>query len=427
MDIKSRLWRPDNPAKGAILAITLFLFLLSVIKSGYYTIAYGGTDLRSISIASKMLDSGSTAYFYRWSPGQPEKYIDPNVPRTSVSNAVTVAPGSLYFLSLFSSLPYLALRITWTVVQYILVLYILCFFYFQKSDSPDRRRVIAVVGVLFFLCTPIWFLNIERGQIYVVFAFLFTLIYQLYGSSTSWKNFLAGVVIALAIYCRPNFAVLLIPMLVARNWNVLTGWLSATLVLAIHAYRNQGLWKGYFSVVNEFANIRRTQAPVDHIQYSYPPIIEGVKNLTKYKSDFVCGGIDSLSVLINHLIGPQRIYFYICLLLLVMATLVFIFKKQLVRADAADTLLFGFLLYVVAECIMPTSRSAYNLILWIFPVLLFMQRPRLSNLMLVLLITGLFFINGAPFYFTFMNDIGEGLLICALLYYLQFYSRSRLL
>jgi len=408
-----------------LLVVALFLLALSVIKGGYYVRAYGGVDLRSISVASRLLDTGGTAYFHRWSPGEPEKYLDPNVPRDTRSNAVTVAPGTLYIVSLFSGLRYPLLRLVWAVLQYLVVFSIFCYFYFQKDNSADRRWSIVVVGGLFFLCTPIWFLNTERGQVYFLFAFFFTLIYALYRSPKPAANVLAGVVMAAAAYCRPNFAFLLLPVLLVRQWRVLAGWLVAAVPLAIHAWLHRGLWKAWSAVVHEFSDLGPATPAAAHPGYVYPAVIEGAGNLTKYKTDFVCGGIQPLSTWFRGVFTISTPYFYLGVLLVALAVLVLAFKKELAKppeaasGEASTILLFGFLLYMVTEYIMPASRTAYNLLLWIFPVLLFLQRPRFPAAVFVLLVVGLCLINGFPFYMPLLPDLGEALLVFCLCYYLK--------
>lgn len=402
-----------------LLVVSIILVALSVIKGGYYTRSYGGVDLRSISVASRLLDTGGTAYFHRWSPGQPEKYLDPNVPQDTRSNAVTVAPGTLYVVSLFSGLRYPLLRFVWAALQYLVVFSIFCYFYFQRDNSVDRRWSIVVVGGLFFLCTPIWFLNTERGQVYFLFAFFFTLIYALYCSPSPAAHVLAGVVMAAAAYCRPNFVFLLLPVVLVRQWRVLAGWLVAAVPLAIHAWQHRGLWTAYSAVVHEFSDLEPATRVVGHSNYVYPAVIEGAKNLTKYKTDFVCGGIEPLSTWLRGVVVISTPYFYLAVLLLVLVVLVLAFKKELAKKEATTVVLFGFLLYMMTEYIMPASRSAYNLLLWIFPVLLFLQRPRFPAAVFVLLIAGLCLINGFPFYLPLMPDLGELLLVFCLCYYLK--------
>lgn len=410
---------PLTPEKRMLLVVALFLVALSVIKGGYYVRAYGGVDLRSISVASRLLDTGGTAYFHRWSPGESEKYLDPNVPQDTRSNAVTVAPGTLYVVWLFNGLRYPLLRLVWATLQYLVIFSIFCYFYFQRDNSADRRWSIVVVGGLFFLCTPIWFLNTERGQVYFLFAFFFTLIYALYRSPSPAANVLAGVVMAAAAYCRPNFAFLLLPVLLVRQWRVLAGWLGAAVLLAIHAWGHRGLWTAWSAVVHEFSDLGPATSTVVHPGYVYPGVIEGAKNLTKYKTDFVCGGIQPLSTWFRGVFTIGTPYFYLGVLVVVLAVLVLAFKKELAKKEASTILLFGFLLYMVTEYIMPASRSAYNLLLWIFPVLLFLQRPRFPAAVFVLLIAGLCLINGFPFYLPLLPDLGEALLVFCLCYYLK--------
>ena len=64
---------------------------------------------------------------------------------------------------------------------------------------------------------------------------------------------------------------------------------------------------------------------------------------------------------------------------------------------------------------MPAPRGAYNLIQWIFPVLLLLKENLLTPVRLVLLIFGLFLTTNYPYYLPFLQDLGELLLLFCLL------------
>ncbi len=207
------------------LIILSVLMLCGVIKAGYYTIHYGGVDLRQRVVGARLINKDNSAYFYKWSPGGPEKFIDPNVRKGSDINGVTVAPGALYFQSLFSFLKYPVLRIVWTIVQYLLIVSIFYFFLFQKDVAAINKFAIVVIGGIFFLCSPVWFINIERGQIYILYAFLFTSIFFSYTCKNEYSKYISGILISIAIYCRPTFIVLIIPILfnLEKPWLRLLG------------------------------------------------------------------------------------------------------------------------------------------------------------------------------------------------------------
>ena len=113
-----------NSTQNLILLLMVLLITGGLLKAGYYTVHYGGTDLRDRVVASRMLDAGKDVYFYKWSPGDPERLLNPNVDRSGAGNGVTAAPGSLYLQSWFAFLPYPVLRIVWMVFQYLLSCYI---------------------------------------------------------------------------------------------------------------------------------------------------------------------------------------------------------------------------------------------------------------------------------------------------------------
>jgi hypothetical protein len=408
-----------EPVQKVILIIVCLLLVGGLLKAGYYTIHYGGTDLRVGVVAARMLDSGKTVYFYKWSPGDDKRLLNPKVNRDGAVNGLTVAPGGLYLMSLFAFLNYPMLRIVWGIFQYLLSIYIFCFFLFQSKTTAKDKFYIIAIGGLFFLCSHIWFIHIERGQIYIFYAFLFCLIYQFYTSNNKWANYLAGVIVAVAVYCHPVFIVLLIPLFLAFNrWTIL-GLITCFIPLILHAFFHMELWKGYLTAMTYYTGFGPvTSLPIGQTNFHYPDITEGAENLTLFKHDFICGGITPLDMRINLFSKVTSSYFYIFLYIIVVTILTISFKKRLHRKNPVGIILFGFLIYMIAEYIMPAPRGAYHLVQWILPVLVFLHKPQFSSLSFVLLVTGLCFTNAFPFYLPFIFDIGELLLVYCLMTYI---------
>jgi len=404
-----------EPAQKVVVIVVSFLILVSILKAGYYTRYYGGSDLRVGIVGARMLDSGKAVYFYKWSPGEEERLLNPKLNRDGAVNGLTAAPGVLYVFSIFTFLNYPTLRIIWGIFQYLLIFYIFFYFLFQPKTSAKIRFNILVIGGLFFFCTPIWFLHIERGQVYIFFTFLFCLLYQLYTSNNKWANYGAGAIVAVGTYCHPVFIVFLIPLVLAFNrWTVL-GLISCFIPLILHGYLHRELWKGYLTAMTYYTGFAHfVPSAISQTNFHYPTIIEGAKNLTLVKNDFICGGITPLDMRLDLFTKINSGWFYVFLYLIVVTILTISFRKKLLKKNPVGVILYGFLLYMIAEYIMPAPRGAYHLVQWLFPVLVFLHTPRFSTLKIVLLITGLCFINAFPFYLPLLFDIGELLLVYCL-------------
>lgn len=408
--------RPEQKITTIIVSVLIFF---GAIKSAYYSVHYGGIDLRQRVVAARVLDSNASPYFYKWSPGQSERLIDENVRKQLDINGVTVAPGGLYVQKLFSPLHYPLLRIAWSAFQYILVIAIFIFFLGNKKIPVNEKFVIFSIGGIFFLCSPVWFLNIERGQIYTLYAFLFSSIFFLFKSRQAFLAFISGLLIAVAIYCRPTFAVLLIPLVLVYKRAVVLGFISAVVPLFFHAIFHLYLWKDYFTAVETFTGLRKIPNVFSHGAAVFPSVIEGAKNLNLYKNDFICGGVRPLDQWFALFHFQPGSYFYIWCYIITAIALIIIFRKIFWQRNFFSIFLFCFLLYMLAEYILPAPRGAYNLIQWILPVLFMLAVNFKNRYYVIFLITGLSFINGFAFYFPFVHDIGELILIFCMIYFIK--------
>lgn len=408
-----------KPEQKIITAIVSVLILFGAIKSAYYTVHYGGIDLRQRVVAARVLNSEESAYFFKWSPGQSERLIDENVRKNLDINGVTVAPGGLYVQKLFSSFNYPLLRMVWSVFQYLLLIAIFIFFLGNKKVTANNKFLIFSVGGIFFLCSPIWFLNIERGQIYILYAFLFCSIFFLYKSTQPFLVFVSGLLIAIAIYCRPTFAVLLVPLILVYKRTAIFGFICAAIPLLFHAVSHLSLWKDYFTAVETFTGLRKIPASFSENHVVYPVVIEAAKNLSLYKNDFICGGLRPLDQWFALFHFQPASWFYVLCYFITAIGLIIICRKIFWQRNFFSIFLFSFLLYMLAEYIMPAPRGAYNLIQWILPVLLMLAVNFENRYRVIFLITGLCFINGFPFYFPFVHDIGELILIGCLLHFIR--------
>ena len=413
-----------SQAAKLVLFITVAFVIGSILKSYHYATGYGNVDLRTRVIGARLLHTAESPYFFKWSPRYSDRLLisEPNNENNVFINGISVAPGLLYVQSLFSWLHYSTIQKAWAAFQYLLIGYIFFVFLFHLPGTLEDKFLPFVVGAIFFLCSPIWFINIERGQSYVLFAFAFCVVYQLYLKEKPASYFLAGIIIALAAYCRPTFIVVAVPVLIAFNrWTIL-GIVAAAIPLAVHAGLNIDVWTDYRNAMAIYTGLKTdlTYVP-QHTVIRYPAVIEGMDAalINKYKADFPVGGMRPVIDQAERVFGRINHAIAVPIYGAIIATFAFLFRKKLLRRNPADIILLGFLLYMISEYIIPAGRGAYTLVQWVFPILLMLQQRRVQASGVVLLIAGLCLVTDFPTFLPFFNDIGELLLVVTVINYIR--------
>jgi hypothetical protein len=420
--------RPQNPGmlrrwfstlsgqKKMVVLLVLVLVALGVLKSGYYTIRYGGPDLRVRVVGARLVGTSASPYFYKWHTGDPGQLADPNDRPDRSVNGLSVAPGVLYVQRLFTWLDYPALRMAWTVFLYLLAFCMFGFMLGGRVNSPTANMYMVAIGGLFFLCSQIWFYNIERGQVYLLYGFFFWLVYQLYTLQKPVALFLSGVVLAIAIYCRPTMAVVAIPFVAALSRPMLVGLAAGGMSLLRDAYMHRALWNDYFSAMAWYTlPDRKALAAGAYVQPVYPAIIEEAGNLTHYKTDFTVGGIRPLDTIVQKFWQGPHTALYIGLYGMIVLVIGICWWKKWRQGAPALLILSGFLLYIISEYLVPAPRGGYNMVQWMFPVLLLLQKEWLTDTKIVLLVVGLCLIVSFPFPFPWFRNAGEALLLYCLI------------
>lgn len=404
-----------SPAQQLIILFIALLTVGSVFKAYHFTTDYGGIDLRARVVGARLLHTNESPYFFKWTPAYSDRLLmfkEINEADRSV-NGVTQAPGFLYFQSLFNNLPFRTIQLAWSLCQYILIGYIFYFFLFKLNDPVRNKFLPFVVGAFFFLASAIWFISIERGQAYVLFAFVFCMLYQFYLKEKPFAYFLAGAVVAVTAYCRPNFLIFLLPLLIAFNRWTIAGFIAAAIPLAIHGWLHIDLWKDYNNAMAIYTGTKAMPHITQHTAIQYPAFIEGIAEdlISKRKTDFQVGGIQPVMERIQAFFGPVNPRLSLLMYGTLILGLLWFLRKELLQKEPANVMLCGFLLYIAAEYTMPVGRGAYTLVQWVFPVMLMLQKRRLGSGEVVLLIAGLCLITDIPTYLPYMNDIGELLLV----------------
>ncbi|GAB4092286.1 glycosyltransferase 87 family protein [Flaviaesturariibacter terrae] len=408
-------------ALGPLSALLLSaLLMLSISRSVHYTRDYGGVDLRTRVVGARLLAAGESPYFYKWRPGDPDRWIiTPHHPlHPAEVNGVSVSPGLLYLHVLFNPLGFGTVRWLWTLLQYVLLA--LCFGWLLPGRGPsDEARLRALgVGFLFFGCSALWLLNVERGQSYMLLAAGLAGLLRLAESPQRKGQYAAGVLLAVLVYLRPTMVVFGLPFLLAGRWRMLAAALAAGLPLALHMLLSP-LWQDYTRSMAIYSGLLRS-APVVTPVWSFPQQVEGLDAqwIQRAHQDFRIGGLPSLFFKYQYWLRGLPPKAFLNVFAFGAATIVVLLRRRFRNGSASDLLLAGFLLYVWLEVLVPAPRGTYNMILWIVPSLVLLLEPRRRTFVWPLLLSGLCLVIGFPAASPLLHALGEVLLLLALLIHL---------
>ncbi len=217
------------PAAGlAALALALAVsFWIDADNAGQG----GAIDLRNRVTGARVLAAGLDPYTYKWTRDQPEIYCDPyNNPHMTVSKT-TSSPALLALTLPLASLPYRSAQYLWFVTQWALLLG--TGWLWWRAAGGQRERLL--VGAIFaaFTFGVGWRLHAERGQCYILFAFLLALwLAGTWRAGRGWA-FAAGFAAGTLALARPP-CLLLLPVLAWRRRDQLPG-MAAGLALGLVA------------------------------------------------------------------------------------------------------------------------------------------------------------------------------------------------
>ncbi len=400
-----------------LIALSILLLVMSTLKAYHYTIKYGGGELKRRIVGARLLHTDKSPYHYNWQQGDDLRLFVSNMEQNIGGNGLTVTPATLYLLKPLSYLSYDKIRIIWTIFQAVLFFgtVLLVVKSLHKTITNEALLKIYLVALLFYI-SPIWLINIERGQIYILYAFIFSLMHYLFSlEKNKLAQYALGVVVIIAIWLRPLFIIITIPILFNKNKFTILGMLISGVVIGFITYLDWPLWASYLEAMNFYTTFNNEGiAPTTIVNTP----VENLINYDKFKEDWQISGFYPIGYFISvnlNITLPHSIY----TLLAIIVSVVFCIKYK--NNDKLQTILLCFFCYVLYEILMPAPRGAYNLIFWLYPIL-FISSYKLSRSTITLGILGFCFIQGWPFYFPYLGTVGEGILVFLLLKHLLYYN-----
>jgi hypothetical protein len=334
-------------AAGLALLVSFWLDLANSAQGG-------AIDLRNRITGVRLLEKGIDPYHYKWHEGDPAEYCDPfNNPKLEVSRT-TATPALLVLHAPLAPLPYRLGQFLWLGLQWLLLLGT-GWLWLRACTTPRQRAWVGAL-VIGFSYTAAWRLHAERGQSYVLLAFVFgwwlTATLDPKKSSGFSAGFLAGFLATL----RPPF-LLLVPFLAWHRrgqWaGVAVGLLAGIGVPMLWA---ANCWPDYFSAMQTNAFLNHTHF-YPHFTQAYPPRIEGVPTdtLAHYAAiPFAKFSVPALISRLGILTVPDSV-------VLLGALVPFAAWLWWTRAQAAERLLAGLAAwFFLIDLFLPTYRNSYN-------------------------------------------------------------------
>jgi len=400
-----------------IIGCTLLVLAASLTKSWIYSTTAGGVDLRCRIVSARLPAAGHSPYFYHWQPSDGERLLDPGNNPTRKVNGNVVTPAVLTLLYPLAALPYAAVRIMWSVLLYCFLLG--CFFLVYpdvfKKDRPFKAAPWVILCL--FACSTLWFYNIERGQIYPFYLFLFALIYRLSQSQGRYGRFVVGCLGGFCVFLRPLLGVLFIPFAVAKDTRWLGGFATGIVIGALVFVLPKPVeWRDYFSAMDEYGKemLGYSSYRPEAVVKEMPAGIEGMTNL-KNSAFFNTGGLTTVQFYSRGrgILLSSKILIACYGLAAILLAWLYVRRGNGVM-DNDRVFLFGFLLYITAELFLVGYRGSYNLIQWFFPVLLVSKYwPTWKNTLL-LSVAAILILNGWLPAIPHLFELAEVLLLAAL-------------
>lgn len=246
----------------------------------------GSIDYRNRVTGLRLLAAGEDPYHYKWTIGKPERFCDlyenPALPTTKT----TVSPTSLLAAWPWALLPYPLAKTAWLLAQWVLLAG-LWFVWFRWPGHTGRSRWWWTVLVVGFTYTLAWRHHIDRGQSYILWAFLLGVWMRLsLGKTAARHGFWAGLLTGALICLRPPLLLVIAPFLVLRRRGQWLGALVGVLLgLGIPAMISPTVWKDYGRAMETWSQVYRTHTEPRPGPRALPPKIEGMplELLARYK------------------------------------------------------------------------------------------------------------------------------------------------
>jgi hypothetical protein len=315
----------------------------------------GAIDFRNRITGARLLEHGIDPYHYKWHEGRPPEYCDPNDNPNRPVSRTTVTPALLMLHLPLAALPYRLAQFSWLFVQWLLLLG--TGWLWLRAGKTSLMSWLVPLMVTGFSFTASWRLHAERGQCYVLLAFLFACWLTATFDPKRGNGFMAGCIAGFLVALRPPF-LMLVPFLALHRRGQLAGAAMGLLLGFVPPMlMNPACWTEYFSATQTFSYLYRNGIHPSFGPQTYPPTIEGIPIDIISHSVYLPTAHFSVHILLERF-GLEPFPALPPLLALGAALALWLW---LTREQPAERLLPGMAAWLfLADLFLPVSRESYN-------------------------------------------------------------------
>lgn len=394
---------------NSIFLLPLILLGLSLTVGGfvfnYTSLSKGNADLRNRIVGARLLMAGEDPYFFKWTAGMPEDWIDPWTNPQNPATRVTVPPTILMLHSPVSDQNIANQEVIWFFVQWLLLLATVVLLV-NCTGLADKQKFVLVLGLL-FAGSFSWIHHVRNGQIYILYVFLVTSAYWINVKLTRGKNILAGFILGITASLRPPYALMIILALLRGKTKIFLSGLTGVLVAFSISLKAVGLnvWKSYFSAITLIGthSLKRKTRGFNASDFYPAHALEGITPVTSNAVWPPYNG--SIKGFMEKTLGIDTpvVFLAIGLILLVGIFVYLLHKKYRSQLSPTQFFLVGTTLVIISEFFIPAGRYSYYDIQWLVPLSLIaiavdmspLAKSSFILLTMLLLGAGWFFINPA--------------------------------
>ena len=339
-----------------VVGVALFISFVA----DFNNVGQGGAiDLRNRITGARLLEDGRDAYHYKWHYGEPEKYADVyNNPKLTVSKT-TASPALLLLHLPLAGMPYRLAQYVWFFLQW-LFLAGTGWLWWRVCATP-RQRLLVALAMTGFTYTAAWRLHAERGQAYVLLAFLLAAWMVLTLDEKRSRRFVvscaAGFLAGLLVALRPTFA-LLLPFLALHRRAQLAGVaVGLALGIGLPMLPHEAAWPEYIVAMQQNSEYYRDGFDPRPGRQHYPGIIEGTS--TQIMAHYVAIPYADFSA--QALLHALGIVAFPALPVLLVWAVPFAFWLWFSRRQPVASLLPAVAAWAfLADLFLPAYRDSYN-------------------------------------------------------------------
>jgi hypothetical protein len=348
------------------IIIALCGLLADIINVNTYMM----NDLRSRVVAVRLLDNNIDPYFYKWTPGDPETYLDPrDFPGRSISR-VTVPPTALVIQGFFTNFSYLIQKNIWLCVQWFSLLLSL-FFLSAGLKNRQNKFLVWILGLTLIAGSWLWRFHIDAGQLYIFYVMLISAAYFILKSNIKGKSFISGFILGLLASLRPNTIVFCLPFLVLKKIRILSGISTGLILNLVVSLSLWGIepWLNYFKAMKIHEQIHLGAVKITSIPNSIVYRLKEVEGINHFDviPRFLYSD-SSLQGLLRPVMSVSSVILIIALAIIFTVYLLFLisYRKNIISTEML--LLCGITAVIISEFFIPATRFAYYDVIWIIPL-----------------------------------------------------------